>query len=176
MKPRCSVVVALMFTWFSVTPSICASERRISSRYGDTLGDCASSVMSALPTLSLRTASICSTASTKRRLSAPFHTGSVSGKVHADVAEPRRAQHGVTQRMQHHVAVAMRQYAARVRNAHAAEDDRIPRTEGMHVEARTNAHQWLSSCRSPSMAPASARSSAVVTLMLSARPATRRGR
>ena len=31
-KPRCSVVVALMFTWFSVTPSICASERRISSR------------------------------------------------------------------------------------------------------------------------------------------------
>ena len=32
MKPRCSVVVALMFTWFSVTPSICASERRISSR------------------------------------------------------------------------------------------------------------------------------------------------
>ena len=32
MKPRCSVVVALMFTWFSVTPSICASERRISRR------------------------------------------------------------------------------------------------------------------------------------------------
>src|SRR4051812_17392638 len=31
-KPRCSVVVALMFTWFSVTPSICARERRISSR------------------------------------------------------------------------------------------------------------------------------------------------
>ena len=32
MKPRCSVVVALMFTWFSVTPSMCASERRISRR------------------------------------------------------------------------------------------------------------------------------------------------
>ena len=42
--------------------------------------------------------------------------------------------------MQHHVTVAVRHHAARVRNAHAAEHDGIARPVGMHVETRTDTH------------------------------------
>src|SRR6185295_15349722 len=79
--------------------------------------------------------------------------------------------------MQDDVAIAVRDDTAAARYPHAAQHDGVSGTESVNVETRTDAHQEFSSgARALRMAAASFRSSAVVTLMLSARPATSRGR
>jgi hypothetical protein len=52
----------------------------------------------------------------------------------ADVAQTGGAEHRIDQRMQQYITVGVRDHTARVGNAHAAEDDAIAGTEGMHVE------------------------------------------
>ena len=53
----------------------------------------------------------------------------------ADVAVRQRAEHGVDQRMQADIAVGMREKAACVRDAHAAEHQMIAVAEGVDVVA-----------------------------------------
>ena len=45
------------------------------------------------------------------------------GEMHADIALPQRTQHGIAQRVDHHVAIGMRKHSAVVGNAYAAEHD-----------------------------------------------------
>src|SRR5688500_15751756 len=60
-------------------------------------------------------------------------------EVAPDVAQRERAEHRVAQRMDHNVAIGMRQHALRMRHAHATKHDVVARAEGMHVEAVADA-------------------------------------
>ncbi len=68
--------------------------------------------------------------------------------MHADVAQRQRAQQGVAERVDHHVAVGMREHAAIVRYAHAAHHHVVALAEGVHVvtlaDAEIVAHRSVS--------------------------------
>jgi hypothetical protein len=51
----------------------------------------------------------------------------------ADVAQARRTQEGVTQRVQNYVSVRVRDDAARVRNAHATQHYEIAGSKCVYV-------------------------------------------
>ena len=55
--------------------------------------------------------------------------------MHADIAVGDGAEQSVGQRMHADIGVAMTDEFLLVRNAHAAQDDRVARPEGMHVVA-----------------------------------------
>ena len=57
------------------------------------------------------------------------------GEVAADVAERRRAEQRVGDRVQQHVRVRVAEQAAFVRNRHAADDEGAPLDELVHVVA-----------------------------------------
>lgn len=57
------------------------------------------------------------------------------GEMTADVAERRRAEQCVGDRVQQYVRVRVAEQAALVRNRHAADDERAPRNELVHVVA-----------------------------------------
>src|SRR5690554_7200518 len=59
--------------------------------------------------------------------------------MHADVAQRQRAEDGIAQRMQDHVAVAVRHQAAVVRHAHAAEHHMLALAKGVDVVAVADA-------------------------------------
>ena len=61
-------------------------------------------------------------------------------EVRADVAEGRGAEEGVGNGVQEHVGVGVAREAPLVRNLDAAEDQRAPLHEAMHVVAVANAH------------------------------------
>ena len=56
-------------------------------------------------------------------------------EVLTDVAQAGCAQQRIAQRMQHHVAVRMRQDSARVGNADASQHDEVAGTKRVHVES-----------------------------------------
>ena len=58
----------------------------------------------------------------------------------ADVAVAHGAEQRVAQRVNHHVAVRVRDDALRMGDAHAAEHDMIARAEGVHVHALSDSH------------------------------------
>ena len=96
-------------------------------------------------------------------------------KMTADVALAERPQHGIAQRMDHHVAVGVRDDAAVVGNAHAAEHDVVAVAERMHVETLADSHfaGIVRFSAAFSIRAAAARSEARVTLMLNGEPCTR---
>ena len=53
----------------------------------------------------------------------------------ADIAQRQRAQHGVAQGMDDHVAIAVRLHATIMRHPDATQHDVVARAEGMHVDA-----------------------------------------
>ncbi len=63
------------------------------------------------------------------------------GEVFADIAQRRRAEQGITQGMQQHVAVGMGDQAEAVGNPHTAEGDKLAPTETVHVVAVANTHK-----------------------------------
>src|SRR3546814_3286551 len=73
--------------------------------------------------------------------------------------------------MDHHVTIRMRHHAATIRHAHTAQGDVVTLAERMHVETLTYAHHPVLASRNS----ASAKSAAVVTLILSSAPSTSRG-
>src|SRR5690606_28991718 len=94
----------------------------------------------------------------------------------ADIAQRQGAEDGVAERVNHHVAIGMRQHAALVRDAHAAEHHVVALAKGVHVVALTDPELLVHRPCLPRMNSASARSAGVVTLMLSSAPSTRQGR
>jgi len=58
----------------------------------------------------------------------------------ADVAERERAQQRVTQRVDHHVTVGMRDESLHVRDAHASQRDVVAGSECVDVDALADAH------------------------------------
>src|SRR6185437_9601398 len=92
-------------------------------------------------------------------------------KMPADVAQGQRTENRIAQGVDHHVAVGMRNHAPAMRHAHAADDDMVARAEGVYVKPATDAHHAVLSSRNS----ASAKSAAVVTLMLSSAPSTSKG-
>src|SRR5690606_8461711 len=95
-------------------------------------------------------------------------------EVLADVAKGQRPEHCVAQRVYRHVALRFGQHAALVRHPHAADDHEGALAKGMDVLALPDPHfhYLLRETRNS----ASARSAGVVTLRLSSRPSTSRGR
>src|SRR5260221_12031122 len=55
-------------------------------------------------------------------------------KMLTDIAHPERAQHGVAKRVNHDVAVGMRDDPLRVVDSYAAQDDVVARAERMDIE------------------------------------------
>jgi hypothetical protein len=74
------------------------------------------------------------------RLSMPAIGGVRVGKVATDVAEPGRAEQGIAECMDGHVAVRMREQSLVVRDLQAAEHQRASGAETMGVEALTDEH------------------------------------
>ena len=62
-------------------------------------------------------------------------------KVLADIAQCRRAEQGIAQGVQDHVAVGMSQQPMVVCNAHAAQGDEIAFSETVHIVAVANTHK-----------------------------------
>src|SRR4051794_7204889 len=60
----------------------------------------------------------------------------------ADVAQRERAEGNIAQRMDHDIAIRMRDKATIVRNVHATEHDVIAGTECVDVDALADAHGW----------------------------------
>ncbi|MNV81981.1 hypothetical protein D3C71_1756860 [compost metagenome] len=60
-------------------------------------------------------------------------------EMHADIAQCQRTEHGIAQGVQDHVAIAVREHAAAVRDADAAEHDVIALAKGMDVVALSDA-------------------------------------
>ncbi|GAA6130674.1 hypothetical protein NBRC116187_10340 [Halopseudomonas sabulinigri] len=58
----------------------------------------------------------------------------------ADIAQRRRAEQCIAQRMQHHVSIGMRQQAETMGNPNASKGDEIPLGKAVNVIAMTNAH------------------------------------
>ena len=58
-----------------------------------------------------------------------------------DVAERRRAQYRIGERVQAHIGVGVPDQALRVRDAHAAQPDVIARTKAMNVKALAGAQR-----------------------------------
>ena len=58
----------------------------------------------------------------------------------ANVAQGERPEDRVTQGMNDHVAIRMRNQPVAVRNAHPTQHYVIARTEGMHIETLANSH------------------------------------
>ena len=79
------------------------------------------------------------------------------GKMPADVAQRRRAEQRVADRVQQHVGVAVAREALVVRNLDAADHEPAPGDEGMHVETLADAkhvHSPLNRMRASCMSPA----------------------
>ncbi len=67
-------------------------------------------------------------------------TGVGVGKASAEVAERRRTQQRIGERVREHVAVGVSERTAFERNANAAEDQRASLDEPMRIEAVADAH------------------------------------
>jgi hypothetical protein len=65
----------------------------------------------------------------------------------ADIAETGRTQQGITQGMQHHIAIRVCLQTAFKGNGHAAQHQRAPVLEGMHIEALPDSHGCSLVCR-----------------------------
>ena len=99
------------------------------------------------------------------------------GEVPADVAQRRRAQQRVADRVQEHVGVAVAQEALVVRDLDPADHELPARDERVDVESLPDAkgaHRGIPPCR-PSTISASGRSSAKVTFRFAVSPCTIRG-
>jgi len=93
-------------------------------------------------------------------------------KMSADVAERECTENRVAQRVDHDIAVGMRDDAAAVGDAHTTEYDVIAVTESVDVVTLTDSQ----TVRLARMNSANARSSGVVTLILLSLPSTSKGR
>jgi hypothetical protein len=65
-------------------------------------------------------------------------------EVLADIAEGCGAQKSVAQGVEYYVAIGVRDHAASMRNAHAAEHDEVARSKRVYIGALSNSHDECS--------------------------------
>ena len=135
VKPSRSLVVAFTATREMSSPAISAIRARMVSRSGPIFGRSQISVTSRLAMRPPRAATRSTAYFRKRSEEAPFHLRIAGRKMRADIAVRQRAEDGVDQRVQADVAVGMREKAAAVRHANAANHHMIAVAEGVNVVA-----------------------------------------
>ena len=64
-------------------------------------------------------------------------------EVAADIAQSRRPQQRIAERVEQHVAIGVSDQTASVRDAHTAQGDELTRTKGVNVEPVTDAHDGV---------------------------------
>ena len=171
MKPRPSLVVALMLTWPTSRPRHSAIFTRIAIAIGPDARRLADKRQVHVHDLAVPFAD------PRRGVleeqlgghTAPARVG--RREVHTDIAVGDRAEQSVGQRMQADIGIAVADELLLMRNEHAAQNHRIARPEGMHVVAGGDADRAR---RAPaergfSSSSALAMSSAEVSLRLSFR-------
>ena len=174
MKPRPSIVVALMPTRAASMPRMPATASRMATRCGPTFGASHRNVTS---TLEMRPPSggnaRCGIGEEDARGGAA--PGRIARReVLADVAVADGAEQRVGEGMQPDVGVGVALEAMRVGDLHAAQPDVIAAREAVHVEAGAVARLAAAAAAGVSSRSASSMSAAVVSLMLRALLATRR--
>ena len=136
VKPSRSVVVARTLTRSGSTPSAPARRLRISSRWPAIRGSSPirtqSAFTSAKPGLADLRVGVAQQVERVGALPALV----AGGEERADVAEPRRAEHGVDEGVRDHVAVRVAGEAARVLDRDPAEHERHAVLERVRVDAR----------------------------------------
>ncbi len=152
VNPSRSVVLALMLTWDSAIPSVCAMHAIMAAMCGAIRGACAMMVASRL---TIRNP--CLVQLRRGRTHQQAAVGATQavvrvGKVAPDVAQPCRAQQGIADGVQQHIPVRMSQQAAVEGNLHPADHQLAPGHERMHVESEARSQSHLNaSCRCGSL-------------------------